>query len=112
MPRECGPRIRWMSPDSGSASTSTPSGSGPPGAADEGVVEADPLGAAVDADRGLRALKDDVLEAEVDAQPVEQRLMAQTPPGTAARAPGAGRSPCAWCASWRRRRPAGRRDQA
>ena len=38
----------------GSVSTRTPSGSGVAGAADERVVEADPLGAAVDADRRLR----------------------------------------------------------
>ena len=46
-------------------------------AAEEGVLEADSLGAAVDADRRLRALEDDVLEAELDAEPVAQRPMAQ-----------------------------------
>jgi hypothetical protein len=49
------------------------------GAADEGAAEANLLGAAVDADSRLRALEDNVPEAEVDAEPVAQHLMARQP---------------------------------
>ena len=46
-------------------------------AADEGVVEPDPLLPAVDVDRGLRPLEDDVLVVEGDPEPVAQDLVAQ-----------------------------------
>ena len=78
-----------MSPVASSASTVTPAGRAmsvarPP---DEGVVEADPFGAAVDRHRRLGALEHDVLEVQGDAEPVAERLVAQAdreerlPPG-------------------------------
>ena len=95
MPRKCGPITAWMSPVASSASTRTPSGSVPPvgDPADEGVVEADPLGAAVEPDRRLGALEDDVLVAELEARAAGTASGGPgTPRGTAGPTP-AGRRP-------------------
>ena len=67
-----------MSPVVGSASTRDALGRGLVAeATHERVVEADPLGAAVEPHRRLGALEHDVLVAEREPEPLAQRLVAQ-----------------------------------
>ena len=115
-PRKCGPRTRWMSPVSGSASTERPAGRTRPSSrrvgrdpADEGVVEADPLLSAVD-DRPRPACPGRRCPCRRGGSRACRTAPGGpgTPRGTACRRRADGRPPGGTSRSWGRHRRAGR----